>query len=221
MLEQLFDLVKGLGKETVVENPEVPNEYNNDVMAEATNTVASGFRNIMAGGGLESIINLFRGGGGGGQSQAGGIGNLMKNPIVSMMVGYFISKLVKKYNMSSPSASNVATNLIPNVINSLIEKTRDPNNSNFTLDGLIKSFTGGGGAEEYQPQNNGGGGFNFQDLISKFTGGGNGNGGTGGINIQDIINKVTERTRSNIGNQEQTAGGGGGGLFDLIKGFIK
>ena len=218
MLDKLFDLVKGFGQKTVVENPEVPNEHNDDVMAEATNTVAGGLRNVMAGGGFESIISLFqnRGQGNNGSST----NSLLKNPMVSMMVGHLISKLTGKYKMNTASASNVATNLIPNVLDGLIQKTQDPNNNDFTLDKLIGSLTGGGDVTAQQ----GAGGFNFQDLISKFTGSGNdrndgGGASSGGFNIQEIINKVTDGARNNIGNQNQS--GSGGGLFDLIKGFIK
>ena len=39
MLKELFELVRGNAQETVIENPEVPNEYNNEVVAEATNTL--------------------------------------------------------------------------------------------------------------------------------------------------------------------------------------
>jgi len=64
MLKELFELVKGNATDTVINNPDVPNEYNNEVVAEATNTVASGMRNIVAGGGIQSLLSLFRGGGG-------------------------------------------------------------------------------------------------------------------------------------------------------------
>jgi hypothetical protein len=47
MLKELFDLVKGEATDTVINNPDVPNQYNNDVVAEATNTVASGLRNLL------------------------------------------------------------------------------------------------------------------------------------------------------------------------------
>ncbi|TMI64695.1 MAG: hypothetical protein E6H07_01925 [Bacteroidetes bacterium] len=210
MLEQLFDLVKGAGKDTVVDNPEVPNEYNNDVIAEATNTVAGGLRNVIAGGGLENIIGLFQNKG---QSN-GNSGGLLKNPMVTMMIGHLISKLTGKYNLSPQSASNVATNLVPNVLNDLIQKTQDPNNSNFTLDKLIGSFTGGGDVAIPQQSN----GFNFQDLISNFSGGGVKNGKeNGGFDLQDIISKVTDGVRNNTGNQSAD----GGGLMDMIKGFIR
>lgn len=62
MLDQLFNIVKQFGQDTVVNNPEVPNEQNQEVMADATKTIASGFQNIMAGGGFQNILDLFKAG---------------------------------------------------------------------------------------------------------------------------------------------------------------
>ncbi len=218
MLDQLFNIVKQFGQETVVNNPEVPNEYNEDVMADATKTIASGFKNVLAGGGFQNILDLFKGGGGSsaGASSGGGIGGLLKNPMVSMMIGYFISKLVGKYKMSPSSASSVANNLIPNALSNLINQTNDPNNPKATLDGLIGSLTGGG----EESASNGGGGSQLQDILEKFTGGGNGGTGGGGFNLQDIIGKLTNKAQNSF--QDNDGGSsGGGGLMDMIKGFIK
>jgi hypothetical protein len=192
----------------VINNPDVPNEQNNEVVAEATNTVASGLRNMVAGGGLENIISLFKGGG----DQGSGKG-LLNNPIVNMMIGHFTSKLMNKFNLGGNQASSVANNLIPGVISNLINKTNDPNNSNFSLEGLLNSITGGKTAEVVQEQqSSGNSGFNFQDLIGQFTGGGGQSGG--GSGIMDIVSKLAG------GAQEQQQKNGGGGLMDLIKGFM-
>ena len=212
MLDQLLDLVKQFGKETVVENPEVPNEYN-EVLTDATKTITSGFQNVLAGGGLENIMDLFKGGGASGGS---GVSGLLKNPMVTMMVGHFISKLVGKYNMTPASASSVANNLIPNVLNGLITKTtsNDPQNDAFDFNDLIGSLTGGKVATSESSS----GGFNFQNLLNQFTGGGGNAGGDGGgFNLQDLISQVTQGTQQNQGQQAES----GGGLLDLIKGFIK
>jgi hypothetical protein len=214
MLDQLFDLVKQFGKDTVVNNPEVPNEHNEDIMADATQTIGSGFQNIMAGGGFQNILDLFKGGGN--NSGGGGIGGLLKNPIVSMMVGYFINKLVSKYKMSPSAASNVSNGLIPNVLNGLINKTNstDPKNDAFDFNDLIGSLTGGNVPTSESHTD----GFNFQDLLNQFTGGGGNSGGNGGgFNLQDIISQVTQGMQQNQGQQAES---GGGGLMDLIKGFI-
>jgi hypothetical protein len=213
MLDQLFNLVRQFGKDTVVNNPEVPDQHKDEVMADATHTIGSGFQNIMAGGGFQHILDLFKGGGnssGENNSGGSGIGGLLKNSIVTMMIGHFISKLVNKYKMSHSAASNVSNNLIPNVLNSLISRTKstDPKNDAFDFNDLIGSLTGGKVAtSESAP-----GGFNFQDLLNKFTGSGD-----GGFNLRDIISKVTNGTQQ---NQEQEAKSGGGGLMGLIKSFI-
>ncbi|HMT72828.1 MAG TPA: hypothetical protein PKA77_02050 [Chitinophagaceae bacterium] len=212
MLDQIFNIVKQFGQDTVVDNPDVPNEHNNEVLADATKTITSGFQNVLAGGGFQNILDLFKGGGSNAGS-GGGISGLLKNPMVTMMVGYFISKLVGKYKMAPASASNVANSLIPNALNGIINQTNDPNNAGFTLDGLIGSLTGG------QQEASGSGGFSLQNLLEQFTGGGNadagGNSG-GGFDLQDIIGGLTQKAQGSFENQS-----GGGGLMDLIKGFIK
>jgi hypothetical protein len=223
MLDQLFNIVKQFGQETVVNNPDVPNEYNQEVMADATHTIAGGFKNMVAGGGLQSIIDLFKGGGTSspGTGTGGGLGGLLKNPIVTMMIGHFISKLVGKYSMSPSIASNVANTLIPKSLNGLIDQTRDPNNPKLTLDGFIGSLIGGNNSEEKPEEKPAktGGGSPLQDLIEKFTGGGGGSantgGGGGGFDLQDIIGKLTQKSQNSF-----EEGKGGGGLMDMIKGFF-
>lgn len=215
MLEQISELVKQYGKEVVIDNPDIPNEENNAVLAEATNTITGGMQNMLAGGGLQDIISMFRGGGNNQGNQTGGIGGLIKNPMVSMMIGHLVSKLVGKFNMNPGQASQVANNLIPNVLNGLVTKTadNDPSNDAFDLNDLIGSLTGGNTATATS-----GGGFDFQGLIKQFTGGGSktSNGNGGGFDLQDIISQVTRGAQQ---NQEQQAKAGGG-ITDLIKGFF-
>ena len=207
MLEELFNLVKGTATDSVINNPDVPNEQNNEVVAEATNTVASGLRNMVAGGGLQNIISMFTNSQQGGDSKS-----LLSNPIVNMMIGHFAGKLMSKFNLGGNQANNVASSLIPNVISGLISKTNDPNNSTFSLEGLLNSITGGKTAEVVQEQQSGGNsGFNFQDLIGQFTGGSQSGGGSG---LMDIVSKLGGGAQ----NQQQKTGGGG--LMDLIKGFM-
>ena len=210
MLEELFNLVKGSAGDSVINNPDVPNEHNNEVVAEATNTVASGLRNMVAGGGLQNIISLFNNK----DQQGNKSGGLLNNPIVNMMIGHFTGKLTSKYNIGGAQANNVASSLIPDVIGNLINKTNDPNNSTFSLEGLLNSITGGKTTEVVQEQQStGNSGFNFRDLIGQFTGGGGQSGGGGGL--MDIVSKLAGGAQ----NQQQKTDGGG--LMDLIKGFIK
>jgi len=196
MLKELFELVKGQATETVINNPAVPNEQNDDVVAEATNTVASGLRNIVAGGGVQSLLGLFTGG--------NDKKSLLSNPIVSMMMGHFAGKLMNKFNMNNTQANNLSGNLIPGVLGSLISKTNDPNEQGFSLEKLLGSITGNKSGLQ---QGTGGGGL--QDMLSQLTAGG----AQGGGGIMDIV-----KTMAGGAQQQQQANGG---LLDLIKGFMR
>ena len=197
MLKELFDLVKGNATETVINNPDIPNEQNAEVVAEATNTVASGLRNVVAGGGVQSLLGLF----GSGNNKK----SLLSNPIVSMMMGHFAGKLMNKFNLNNNQANNLSGNLIPDVLGSLINKTNDPGDSGFSLEKLLGSITGNKDANITGAQNSGGG---IGDLLKQF-GGGGGNGG----GIMDIIKNLAG------GAQQQQQKNGN--LLDLIKGFAK
>ncbi|MBN8835581.1 MAG: hypothetical protein ABS68_00650 [Niastella sp. SCN 39-18] len=204
MLEELFNLVKGVAGNAVVNNPEVPNDQNNAVMAEATNTVASGLRNIVAGGGLGSLVSLLKGSGNGNDDKS----SLLSNPIVAMMVGHFAGKLMNKFNLGNNEANNVATSLIPGVISSLINKTNSSDaGGTFSIDNLLRSITGG---QTEQVQQNSG--TSITDLIGQLAGG-NGHSNAGGL--MDIVSQLAQ------GAQAQQQRNGGGGLLDLIKGFTQ
>ncbi|MEO5499939.1 MAG: hypothetical protein ABIR31_00730, partial [Ginsengibacter sp.] len=169
MLEELFNLVKGVFNDNTVDNNVLPAEHKDAVVAEATNTVASGLRNMVAGGGVENLLSLFGGNKNNPQSGKG----LLSNPIVSMMVGHFAGKLMSKFKMGSGDASNMASSMIPNVISNLVNKTNDPSNNGFSLEGLLNSITGGKVNELSTQPASGGGGLN--DILGKLMGGGNSN----------------------------------------------
>lgn len=201
MLEQIAQLVRHYGEDVVVNNSSIPNEKNNEVMAEATRTITSGMQNMMAGGGLQDIISMFTQQG---DDKSGGVSGLLRNPMVTMMIGHLISKLTGKFNMSTSEASQVSKQIVPNVLNDIVNRTTSqaPENDAFDLNDLIGSLGGNTG------------GFNFQDLIGKFAGG---QSPAGGFDLQDIISQVTQ------GAQEKRAADtrqSGGGLGDLIKGLF-
>lgn len=200
MLENLFNLVKEFSGDQIINNPAIPNERNNDVMAEATNSIAGGLQNIAAGGGLQSILQLFSGG--------ANRNSLLSNPIVSMMAGHFMNKLMNKHGLNNQQASGIASSIIPNVLSNLIQRTNDQNNNSFDLNGILQSLTGGGHSSATQ----GGGGLDIGGLINQFTG----NGGNAGNGMQDILSQFTNQAQQNMQRQP-----GSGGLMDLIKTFAR
>jgi hypothetical protein len=136
--------------------------------------------------------------------QGNGIAGLLRNPMVTMMIGHLISKLTGKLNLSTEQASQVSNQVVPNVLNDLMQRTASqaPEDDGFDLNDLIGSLSGNNGS------------FDFKQLIGQFTGSG---GGSESFDLQDILNQVTR------GAQEKRAAetsGSGGGLADLIKGLF-
>lgn len=206
MLENLFNLIKQQGGEAVINNPAVPNEQNDAVIASATHSVAEELQGTLASGGLQNVLSLFGGGG-----SAGGGSSLLNNPIVSNIISSFTNKLINNHGIASNQAGGIANSLIPGVISSLISKTNNPGDSSFDINSIIGSLTGGVGATQTT------GGFDLGGIVSKLAGRGLDANGDGHLGLDDIISKVTGGAQQ----QQQQAQAGGGGLMDLIKGFIK
>ncbi|MEP6674626.1 MAG: hypothetical protein ABJA78_05710 [Ferruginibacter sp.] len=202
MLENLVNLVKQFAGDAVVNNPDVPNEHNDAVVAETTHAIAGGLQNELASGGLSNVMSLFNG--------SGTQGGIMNNPVVSNIISNLTNTLKNKFGLGHDQATNVAGNLVPNVMTNLVNQTNDPNNKSFDINSIIGSLTGGGGTS----QSSSGGGFDFGNLISKFTGGGLDANHDGHVGLDDIISKVKD------GAQQAQDGSSGGGLMDMIRKFI-
>lgn len=193
MLDQLLDLLKQQGQESVVNNPAIPNEHNSAVIGEAGNSIMSGLQGALAGGGLTQVMKMFGGDSGG--------NSIMNNPLVQNIIQSFTGKLTNQYQLDPAQASQVSSNLIPQVLQQFAGKVNDPNDSSIDINGVMQSLTGGQS-----------GGFNFQDMLQKLQGAGGDVDGDGDADLQDIIAKVS-------GGAKQSAGASGG-MGDLVKGLF-
>ncbi|MBX2940401.1 MAG: hypothetical protein KF880_10055 [Ferruginibacter sp.] len=203
MLQEIFDLVRNSAEPHINQQNREAYFQPNEVVAEATNTVASGLRNIVAGGGANGLLELF-----GTRDKS----HLLQNSVVSMMIGHLTGKLINKHQLNHQQASGLAGSLIPDVLSSLVQKVHDPNERGFSLDNLLSSITGGASKEVVQSQSGG----SISDILARISGNSQpvNHGGSGG-GLMDILGKLAE------GAQFQQQRNGGGGLMDLIRGFIK
>ncbi len=221
MLQELFNLVKQHSGDAVINNPAVPNEQNGAVMAEATNSIAGGLQNILSGGGLQSLLGMF--GGGGNAANAANAGNsgamsLTNNPIVSMITGHFMNKLMAKFGLNSSAASGIAGSLIPSVLGNLISKTNDSNDSSFDLTKVIGGLMGGGSAPAATAgAASGGGGFDLGGILGKVMGGGLDQNNDGHTDLKDLMSVVTGGAQQAQQQQAQQ----GNGILDMLQGFLK
>lgn len=131
MLENLISLVKENAKESIIDNPVIPNEQNNAACETAASSIFDSLKNIAGNGGIESITQILSNDGSA-QSTA-----------VTEISGNVASELMKKFGLENSAANGIVQSLIPTVISQLSTKTNDPNDSSFDLKGIVGALTGG------------------------------------------------------------------------------
>ena len=180
MFEQLTQLVQQFGNDAVVKNDAVPNEQNEAVMQEASNSIVDGLKNIAAEGNISDLSSLFQGNNASDTS----------NPVVQKLTEQLTGNLGEKFGLSADAASGVAGSLIPKVLGSLIGKAKDPNDSSFQISDIIGALTGG--------DSQAGGGI--MDAISKYGGQfGLDQDGDGQVNMNDAVAAVSGKSGGFLG----------------------
>ena len=135
MFEQLTQLVQQFGNDAVVKNDAVPNEQNEAVMQEASNSIVDGLKNMAAEGNISDLSSLFQGNNASDTS----------NPGVQKLTEQLTGNLGEKFGLSSDAASGVAGSLIPKVLGSLVGNAKDPNHKGFEVADIVNAISGGNG----------------------------------------------------------------------------
>jgi hypothetical protein len=168
MFDNLLDLIKQHAGAAIIDNPAIPDQQNNAAISEAGNSIMDGLKKMIASGNTQDVVNLFN-------HQGGDIAN---TPAAQQISGGFIQNLMSKFGLGEGAASGIAASLIPDVLQSLVHKTNDPNDNSFNIQSIVSSLVGGGGAQQPAAA---GGGLNIENIVSQFTGGGASANGGGGI----------------------------------------
>jgi hypothetical protein len=192
MLEQLLNMVKEQAGTAIIQNPDIPNERNDEAVADVTSNIAGGLQQALAGGQFNDVLSLLGGRG----------GDLQNNPLANQLSGNAIESLMNKFNLNQGQAGNVVSNLLPGVLQNLISKTNDPSDNSIDLQGIFNSLTGGKT-----------GGLDLQGLLGRVTQGGLDRDGDGDTDLNDIISMV----KGGAAEQQQR---GGGGMMDMVKGLF-
>lgn len=154
MLENLINLVRENAGSAVINNPAIPNEQNEAVVNEAGHSILDSLQQMVSQGKLQDVLHMFQG---------GGSATAASSPAVQNISGNFIQSLISKFGINPSTASDVAGNLVPNVLQNLVHKTNDPNDSSFDLQSIISHLSGSGGG-------------GIQDILGNLT-----QGGAGGV----------------------------------------
>lgn len=157
MFENLLNLVKQHAGDAIINNPAIPNEHNDEAVSMASNSIMDGLKGALSGGGINDIVSMFSHN-----------DNAAASPVSQNIQCNFVQSLISRFGIDQSQAGNIASSLIPVVMQKFVHKTNDPNDSSFDIQGIVSSITGGQTS-----------GFDVQGLLNKFTGGG-GNSTSGG-----------------------------------------
>lgn len=137
MFDQLLDLVKEhLGMATA-NNNDVPADQHAAVAQATTGSIMDTLKNLVSGGNLSQLTDLFRG-----QNSAADVAN---HPVTQNATSDLVTNLMNKVGLNSDQASNVANSIVPAIMNKLVNKTNDPNDNSFNIQGILSSLGGSGG----------------------------------------------------------------------------
>lgn len=162
MLDQLIKLVEQNSNEAIVNNKDIPNQFNNDAIQDVAQQIFGGLKGEASAGNYSQLLSMFQGG----QS------SIASNPMVTQMISNLAGSFASKFGMSQQSAQNIASGLLPQIMNQFVNKTNDPDDNDFDLQDMLSGLSGGKNID-------------LADLMGKFSGGSKQSGG-----IADVIGKV-------------------------------
>lgn len=153
MFDQLVQLVKQHAGDAIINNPAIPNQYNDSAINDVASSIFNGLQQHAANGNLQDIVTLF---------QNGGSGSFSNHPIVSNIISSAAGTLTTKYGVSSQSAQSIISQLMPTVMNQFISRTNNPNDNSFNLTNILQTVSGNSN-------------LNVSNLLGQVTGGNSNN----------------------------------------------
>jgi hypothetical protein len=135
MFDQLTQLVQQYAGDAVTNNSAIPNEDNEAVVNETSSSIFAGLQKIASEGGAEQLAGLF----------SGKTPIDSSNPVVQQLTQQVTGSLGEKFGLSSDTTSGLAASAIPQILNSLVNKAKDPNDSSFQISDIIGAIAGNSG----------------------------------------------------------------------------
>lgn len=182
MLEQLINLVKENAQDAIVNNQAVPNQFNDAAIGEAGNVIKDVLGSAVQNGNLQDVMGIF-----------GNSSNLQSNPLVSNIITQLTQNLGAKFGIDATAAQNIATTVIPMVLNQFSQKTNDTANNGFNINDIMGSLSGGKAQ-----------GVDFGQILGQLN-----SGKGGGVDLAGLAGQL-------LGGDKKK-----GGLGDILGGFLK
>ncbi|WP_052272991.1 DUF937 domain-containing protein [Flavihumibacter solisilvae] len=165
MLDQLMNLIRENAGDSIVNNPDIPNERNEEAIETAGSSLVSGLQGILAQGGTKDVLGFFTN-----ESNANA-----GNPMVQQLSGGVMDSLMNKFGLNKSQAGGIVGSLLPMVLGKLIGRTNNPNDSSFNIQDIFNSLSGGKSA-----------GINMESMLGKAASGGLDKDRDGDVDLQDL-----------------------------------
>lgn len=175
MLENLINLVKEQAGDTIISNPAIPNERNDEAIETASHSIAGSLQQMISSGNVTDVMQLFNG------------HSATDAPAVQNISGDLTRNFMEKFGLNQQAAGSITSGILPGILGKLIHKTNDPSDNSFDLQSIFNTLTNGK-AE----------GINIQDIFSKFKGSLDKN-GDGHTDLQDVIAMFSGNNKSEGG----------------------
>ena len=131
MFEKLFMLVKSNAGMAVIDNPLIPAKHHEAIINDASGTIIDVLKGQIETGKLKDMIKYF---------QFPGI--YSNNPLIGTTVNKFANKLNNYYGVEPADALETSNALIPQVMQQLIDQSKNENDKEFSLRHLLEMLGG-------------------------------------------------------------------------------
>lgn len=133
MLDNLINLVKEHAGDAIINNPAIPNEKNEAAIGETASSIMSALQSQASGGHIQNVLSMFSG------------GNAANSPAAAAISSNVIQNLSSKFGIDGTQASQMVQTMLPGILNSLVSKTNDKNDSSFDLQDIMSKIGGNTG----------------------------------------------------------------------------
>jgi hypothetical protein len=167
MLEQFIDLVRE--NASMLQHPAIPEARKEEAVTIAGSSIYDGIKSILAGGGVTTVMNFFK----------GDAGSMTTNPLFREVSSLFTKRLSTAFGLDVQQAGAVADSFLPGVLTQLVSKSQDPSNKTFQVQNIFNELSGGQTAKfniaamlakaKSGLDQDGDGDLDFQDLKTLFT----------------------------------------------------
>lgn len=179
MIEQLFEFVRQNSQREIVDNPAIPNEQNEAVMQEASQSILDGLRGFDQ----QDLQGLQQ------QAEAGQLNE--NDPRVQQITQHFSSNLSNKFGLDNNAIKALAIALIPLLLKRLMgnrNTNAQAGGGGFNLESILGGLLGGGqsNVDNTRVANNGGMMDQLSNMGAKL---GLDKDGDGKVGLNDFLGK--------------------------------